>query len=119
MSVVFTYRNGRVRSMSLVHARILQRLGHGTFAEAPPAPARIPGIKVVVDRSAETVEEVAASSPETVAPAEDAVDADADDDGLDQLDADALRAIAAERGVKVHHKAGAEKIRAALREASR
>ena len=39
------------------------------------------------------------------------------DDGLDRLDASALRKIAEDRGVKVHHKAGADKIRAALREA--
>ena len=38
------------------------------------------------------------------------------DDGLDSLDASALRKIAEDRGVKVHHKAGADKIRAALRE---
>lgn len=39
------------------------------------------------------------------------------DDELDSLDVDQLRAIADERGIKVHHKAGADKIRAALREA--
>ena len=39
------------------------------------------------------------------------------DDGLDSLDASTLRKIAEDRGVKVHHKAGADKIRAALREA--
>lgn len=39
------------------------------------------------------------------------------DDGLDQLDTERLHALAKERGVKVHHKAGAEKVRAALREA--
>lgn len=36
---------------------------------------------------------------------------------LDALDADALRALAQERGLKVHHNAGADKLRAALREA--
>lgn len=39
-------------------------------------------------------------------------------DGLDALDVDQLRALAAERGVKVHHAAGADKIRAALRAAA-
>ena len=38
-------------------------------------------------------------------------------DELDSLDAEALHALAAERGVQVHHRAGAEKVRAALREA--
>lgn len=38
-------------------------------------------------------------------------------DELDALGEEELRALAKERGVKVHHKAGADKIRAALREA--
>ncbi len=38
-------------------------------------------------------------------------------DDLDSLDAEALHALAKERGVAVHHRAGAEKVRAALREA--
>jgi hypothetical protein len=33
------------------------------------------------------------------------------------MDADALRALAQDRGIKVHHNAGADKLRAALREA--
>lgn len=37
------------------------------------------------------------------------------DDGLDKLDAEALHALAKERGVTVHHRAGADKVRAALR----
>lgn len=37
------------------------------------------------------------------------------DDGLDNLDAEALHALAKERGVIVHHRAGADKVRAALR----
>lgn len=36
-------------------------------------------------------------------------------DGLDKLDAEALHALAKERGVTVHHRAGADKVRAALR----
>ncbi|MFC3338806.1 hypothetical protein [Paracandidimonas soli] len=39
-------------------------------------------------------------------------------DGLDDLDAEQLRALAKERGVKVHARAGADKIREALRAAS-
>jgi hypothetical protein len=37
---------------------------------------------------------------------------------LDAMDADALRTLAQERGLKIHHNAGADKLRAALREAS-
>lgn len=36
-------------------------------------------------------------------------------DDLDALDAEALHALAKERGVTVHHRAGADKVRAALR----
>lgn len=39
-------------------------------------------------------------------------------DGLDALEAEQLHALAKERGVKVHANAGADKVRAALREAS-
>ena len=38
-------------------------------------------------------------------------------DGLDELDAEKLHALAKERGLNVHHRAGADKVRAALREA--
>lgn len=39
-------------------------------------------------------------------------------DALDDMDAEALHALAKERGVKVHHAAGADKVRKALRGAS-
>lgn len=37
---------------------------------------------------------------------------------LEAMDGNQLRALAQERGIKVHHNAGADKLRAALREAS-
>ncbi len=37
-------------------------------------------------------------------------------DGLDELNAEQLHALAKERGVSVHHKAGADKVREALRQ---
>lgn len=40
-------------------------------------------------------------------------------DEFDNLDVPALLLLAKERGVKVHHKAGADKIRSALREAAK
>lgn len=40
------------------------------------------------------------------------------DAALDDMDAEALHALAKERGVKVHHAAGADKVRKALRDAS-
>jgi hypothetical protein len=39
-------------------------------------------------------------------------------DGLDELNTEQLHALAKERGVKVHHNAGADKVREALREAA-
>ncbi len=36
-------------------------------------------------------------------------------DGLDELAVDELHSIAKERGIEVHHRAGADKVRAALR----
>lgn len=39
-------------------------------------------------------------------------------DGLNDMDAEQLHALAKERGVSVHHKAGADKVREALRQAN-
>ncbi|AKQ59729.1 hypothetical protein ACR55_01859 [Bordetella hinzii] len=90
--VTFTYKNGRERMLSARDAELLQRLGKGTYLTRDMAAAR----PVVV--------EVSAASNEVV--------------DLDALDGEALHALARERGVKVHHKAGADKVRAALREAT-
>lgn len=90
--VTFTYKNGRERMLSTRDAELLQRLGKGTYLTRDMAAAR----PVVV-----------------VTPAADKKDVD-----LDSLDGDALHALARDLGVKVHHKAGADKVRAALREAA-
>lgn len=90
--VTFTYKNGRERILSARDAELLQRLGKGTYLTRDMAAAR---------------------TLEVVSPVADNKDVD-----LDSLDGDALHALARERGVKVHHKAGADKVRAALREAA-
>lgn len=95
--VTFTFKTGRERVLSERDARVLQRLGKGTYltrdmAAAPAAPA-VPVVTTVV-------------TPVQSLPVD-----------LDALDADALHELAKERGVRVHHKAGAERVRAALREA--
>lgn len=90
--VTFTYKNGRERMLSARDAELLQRLGKGTYL---------------------TRDMAAASPVVVVAPVAENKDVD-----LDALDGEALHALARERGVKVHHKAGAEKVRAALREAA-
>lgn len=89
--VTFTYKNGRERMLSARDAELLQRLGKGTYLTRDMAAARPVAV---------------------VAPVGERKDID-----LDALDGDALHALARDRGVKVHHKAGADKVRAALREA--
>lgn len=90
--VTFTYKSGRERMLSARDAELLRRLGKGTYL----------------------TRDMAAERPMSVAvPAAENKDVD-----LDALDGEALHALARERGVKVHHKAGADKVRAALREAA-
>lgn len=91
--VTFTYKNGRERMLSARDAELLQRLGKGSY--------------LTRDMAASHPASVGVTLPEQ----NSALD-------LDALDADALHALARERGVKVHHKAGADKVRAALREAT-
>lgn len=89
--VTFTYKNGRERMLSARDADLLQRLGKGTYLTRDMTAVRpLPVVMPVANKK---------------------------DVDLDSLDGDALHALARERGVKVHHKAGADKVRAALREA--
>ena len=92
MRVTFTYKNGRERLMDEREALIMQRLGHGQYLT-----------KVL--RAGISLPPVQTSSP-------------ASGDALDALDEQALHALAKDRGIKVHHKAGADKVRAALRSAA-
>lgn len=102
--VTFTYKNGRERMLSARDAELLQRLGKGTYLTrdmtaakggfVDAGPAYVVGNQVIIE-----------THPQK-------------GDGLDELDAEALHALSRERGVKVHHKAGADKVRAALREAA-
>ena len=96
MKTIFTFKNGKTRVMGQRYATVLEKLGHGTYStrELRAAPVYIPPV-VVEDGPPAPVEEVT--------------------DELDSLDVDALRELAEARGVKVHHKAGADKIKAALR----
>lgn len=98
MNVDFKYINGRQRTMNRRYADVLSKLGHGTYMTrdmraAEPAPV----------------------APEPVVPAQEQPEPATLD--LDAMDADALHALAQERGVKVHHKTGADKVRDALRQA--
>lgn len=92
MKVIFEHKSGRREPMQRRYAEVLQKLGRGTY--------------MARDMQAAPVA-IAPEPAPALSPAGD----------LDDLDVDALRAIADERGIKVHHRAGADKIRAALREA--
>jgi hypothetical protein len=82
--VNFKFKNGHTRVMAEYQAKVLGKLGHGTYMTRDMVASR------------------------TVEP---------DGDGLDAMDKEQLQALAKERGVKVHHMAGAEKLRTALRDA--
>ena len=106
MNVTFTYNSGRERRMTRAEAEVLQLLGHGRYeAQAASAPSPVPAPPA--QKSAQAPEGAASAAPPS-SPL----------DELDGLDAAALHALAKERGVKVHHNAGADKVRAALREAA-
>lgn len=99
--VTFTYKSGRERVITERDARLLQRLGKGTYLArvmAPTAP----------------LQAASAPAPQPVPAAPVA----APGIDLDAMDAPALHKLAKDRGVKVHHASGAEKVRAALREAA-
>jgi hypothetical protein len=85
--VNFKFKNGHTRVMGEHQAKVLGKLGHGTYMTRDMA------------RQPMLTKPMVAS------------------DGLDDLDRDQLHTMAKERGVKVHHLAGAEKLRTALRNA--
>lgn len=94
MKVQFIYNSGRERSMARRYAEILRKLGHGTYVSAAgPVTEPAQGDLVLTGHAGATV-----------------------NDGLDALTAEELHALARDRGVQLHHRAGADKARAALRE---
>lgn len=110
--VDFTFKNGHMRIMPKRQAEILGKLGHGQYQTRDMAFQ--PMLTKPMQVAAAPVLE-----PDPVADAPGPVDAPAVvDDGLDALDKEQLHALAKERDVKVHHMAGADKVRAALREAA-
>jgi hypothetical protein len=100
--VDFTFKNGHSRIMGRRQAEILGKLGHGQYMTRD----------MVADRGAVL--------PPPTAPAQPALGplVLAISDELETLDKEQLHALAKERGVRVHHMAGADKVRAALREAA-
>jgi hypothetical protein len=101
--VEFTFRRGgRTQMVTPTQAKVLQRAGLGTYQTRDMA------AQPMVTRP--MVAQVATPPAVEAAPLAD--------DGLEGLDKEQLHALAKERGVKVHHMAGADKVRAALREAA-
>jgi hypothetical protein len=90
--VDFTFKNGHTRIMAKRQAEILGKLGHGTY------------------KTRDMASQPMVTKPMVAAPVQEV------DDGLDALDREQLHVLAKERGVKVHHMAGADKVRAALRD---
>ena len=97
--VDFTFKNRHTRIMPKRQAELLAKLGHGTYQTRDMAfqPTLTKPMLVETKAEAETA---------------------ADDDGLDGLEKEELHALAKERGLTLHHMLGAEKVRAALREAA-
>lgn len=108
--VLFTFNSGRQRLAFPKDAELLRRLGHGNYAtrdmaDKPKIEKEFPGTD-----DPRTAEEVDAYIK--------AENAKLGGDGLDELDAEALHALAKERNLKVHPRAGADKVREALRSAA-
>lgn len=104
--VDFKFKNGHVRIMAKRQADILGKMGHGTYQTRDMADQPMV-IKPMV---------AAPASAPPVEAVETAEQSEVSGDGLAAMDRDELHALAKERGVKVHHMAGADKVRAALRE---
>jgi hypothetical protein len=103
--VDLTFKNGHTRIMAKRQAELLGKAGYGTYQTRDMARQPMltkPMQAAAIDRTEKAPE----------------VEPQADADGLDALDKDELHALAKERGVRVHHMAGADKVRAALREAA-
>lgn len=94
MKVIFEHYGGKREPMHERYAIILQKLGRGTYLTRAMQAEPI-AQPVAVEVSTPVVEV----------------------DDLASISLQELHELAKERGVKVHHNAGAEKVRAALREA--
>jgi hypothetical protein len=99
--VDFTFKNGHTRIMAKRQAELLGKAGFGTYQTRDMA------FQPMLTKPMQAAPVI--TSEATPGPS---------DDGLDAMDKDQLHALAKERGVKVHHMAGADKVRATLREAA-
>lgn len=109
----FTFkRNGQTKSLTPYQAKVLARVGLGTYqtrdmvANRPPQ-QEIQDPPLLTDES-KAEESTFDETPISATSMEN----------LEELDKDQLHELAKQRGVKIHHLAGADKVRAALREIS-
>lgn len=104
--MLIEYRNGKRQELKDARAKYLIKIKRATQVQGTYQTrdmARQPMVTKPM-QAAPVVDAVTASEPEA--------------DGLEALDKEQLHALAKERGVRVHHMAGADKVRAALREAA-
>lgn len=101
--VDFKYRSGRTKAISAKAAALLQRAGVGTYQTRDMA------AQPMIMKPMQAQEPVQDQEPEEQQPP---------GDGLDALDRDQLHELAKDRGIQVHHRAGADTVRAALRGAA-
>ncbi len=94
MKIEVQMRDGKVKMLTPAQARAMVFIGKGQYLTRNMEPAKVTPV-VQVQTAGKQL----------------------DGDGMDALSKEELHAIAKERGVTVHHAAGAEKVRAALREA--
>lgn len=98
--VTFTHgKSGREEVMHERYAKVLSKMGRGTYMTRD---LRADVAAVPQNQAVQAPEPVVLSDV---------------GDGLDAFGKEELHAIAKERGVAVHHAAGADKVRAALRKA--
>lgn len=101
--VNFTFKNGHVRPMAKRQAELLAKVGCGTYQTRDMA------AQPMIMKPMQAQEPVQDQEPQEQEPA---------GDGLDTLDRDQLHELAKDRGIQVHHRAGADTVRAALRGAA-
>lgn len=106
--VDFTFkRGGRTKLVTAAQAKVLSRAGLGTYQTRDMARQPMLTKPMQAEQSPAVVLEPQASQESLPG------------DDLESMDKEHLHALAKERGVKVHHMAGADKVRAALREAQK
>lgn len=119
MKVNFTYTGGRERSMPEAHAKVLQKLGRGSYmtrdmvAAPQPAPAQEPP----APPAAAPVPSEPTTTPEPTAAPRALITTPQGDFDLTDMEKDDLHELAEKLGVEVHHASGAPRVRAALLEA--